>query len=377
MASMELRILRFDGDSPARPIESPPSNLETGWVWIDIDATAEDLDELATLAEGLGLDALAVRDAIEDLDLPKADDFGSSLLVILHALAENEVATYELDCFLTDRHLITIRQTRSPAVEALWDGVQRRIELGAGGPDDLLARLADITTRRLLTLLDVFDHRAEELVELALTADPGFLGEITAVRADLSTLRRAIHPQREMLDVLRRTTSPLVTESGRRRFSDVFDVATRASAGVDEARAALAETLDAYGGAEARQATEVTKVLTVYAAIMLPLSLIAGFFGMNFTNIPLVGSDAGWVVVSGFMAVVAVVSLGVFITLGWTRRPSGRAAGAVLGHGLIEAARTPAHLVGAVYEISTMPLRSVTATRRPRRPAADPPTLER
>ncbi len=78
------------------------------------------------------------------------------------------------------------------------------------------------------------------------------------------------------------------------------------------------------------------------------------------------------------MGLVASVSLGVFISLGWTRRPSGRAAGAVLGHGLIEAARAPAQLVGAVYEISTMPVRSAATVRRPRRkPSTDDRRPER
>ena len=211
-------------------------------------------------------------------------------------------------------------------------------------------------------MLDVFDDRNEELIQRALLADPDFLVEITAVRSDLAALRRAVHPQREALDVLRHSTSPLVSDGGRRRFSDVFDTALRASQGVDGARAALAETLDAYRGAEARQATEVTKVLTVYAAIMLPLSLVAGFFGMNFVELPLLSSPAGWLIVTGFMAFIAVASVGVFVSLGWTRRLSGRTAGAVLGRGLVEAARAPAQLVGAVFEISTMPMRSVAGT---------------
>ena len=134
--------------------------------------------------------------------------------------------------------------------------------------------------------------------------------------------------------MLRHSTSELISESGRRRFSDVFDTAQRAAAGVESSRAALAEALDAYRGAEARQATEVTKILTV------------------------------------FMALVAIVSLGVFVALGWIHRPSGRSAGALLGRGLAEAARTPAQLVGAVFEISTKPLRtvagSVAGRRRPR-----------
>ncbi len=363
---MEIRALQCAGDEPAvwlaDPAAAPP---EARWVWIDMVVRPEDTPEMVAITGGLGLDTLAVLDAVLDLDLPKIDDFDTSLLVILHGLTADRVATYELDCFITEDHLVTIHRERSPSVDALWEGIQRRPELAAGGPDQVLARLADVVTRRLVTVLDVFDRRIDGLIELALRADDRLLVEVTAVRADLAALRRVVHPQREVLDVLRRSTSPLMSEAGRRRSSDVFDVATRAAQGHDAARAALAETLDAYRGAEARQATEVTKVLTVYAAIMLPLSLIAGFFGMNFPNLPGADSDRGWIWAAALMGLVAVVSLGIFVSLGWIRRPSGRSAGEVLGHGLVEAARAPAQLVGAVFEISTMPLRGIA--RVPRR----------
>ena len=341
------------------PSVEPPGE---GWVWIDITAGPDDHDELADLVEQMGLDALAVRDAVEDIDLPKVDDFGTFMLVVLHALSEERIDTYELDCFLSESRLVTVHEQRSPSVEALWEGVLCRPELASGGPDEALARLADVATRRLVCVLDVFDDRNEELIDRALNADADFLVEIVAVRADLAALRRAVHPQREALDLLRYSISPLISDGGRRRFSDVFDTASRLAQGVDGARTALAETLDAYRGAEARQATEVTKVLTVYAAIMLPLSLVAGFFGMNFVDLPLLASPAGWIVVTGFMAFIAFLSLGVFVSLGWTRRTSGRSAGAIIGRGLVEAARTPAQLVGAVFEISTMPMRSVAGS---------------
>ncbi len=359
---MLQRAVHFEPGRSAVPVEISAELPETGWVWIDITAGRDDHDELSELAEQLGLDALAVRDAVEDIDLPKVDDFGSFMLVVLHALGEERIETYEVDCFLSERRLVTIHDQRSLSVDALWEGVQRQAELASGGPDEALARLADVATRRLVSVLDVFDDRTEELIERALSADADFLVEITAVRSDLAALRRAVHPQREALDILRHSISPLVSSGGRRRFSDVFDTASRTAQGVDGARTALAETLDAYRGAEARQATEVTKVLTVYAAIMLPLSLVAGFFGMNFVDLPLLTSPTGWIVVTGLMAMVAIVSLGVFVSLGWTRRTSGRSAGAILGRGLVEAARTPAQLVGAVFEISTMPMRSVAGS---------------
>lgn len=365
---MLIHALRFGTGECAAATEPTTAPPESGWVWIDVTAGPGDMDRLTALTEGLGLDALAVRDTVEDTDLPKVDDFGSSVHVVLHALSDKKIATFEIGCFLSEGCLVTIHEQPSPSIDVLWDGVQHRAALAGGGADVTLARLADVATRRLVSVLDAFDDRNEELIGSALSADADFLAEITAVRADLAALRRSVHPQREALDVLRRSTSPLISDPGRRRFSDVFDTASRAAQGVDGARAALAETLEAYRGAEARKATEVTKVLTVYAAIVLPLSLIAGFFGMNFVDLPLLDSRTGWIIVTAFMGFVAIVSLGIFVALGWTRRPSGRTAGALLGRGLAEAARSPAQLVGAVFEISTMPIRSAAGSvvRRPR-----------
>jgi len=362
---VDIRVLHFPPRGPALPHHDPLTDPGSGWLWIDVDADSDDTSQLTSLTQTMGLDPLAVRDAIEDVDLPKVDDFGESLLVIMHALGDERGETYELDCFLTSNRLVTVHRRRSPSIEAVWHAAQTRSDIAAGGPDEMLARLADVVTRRLLSVLEVFESRNDDLIDLALTADTGFLSELTAVRADLSVLRRAVHPQRECFDELRRSPSPLLSDAGRRRFSDVFDAASRAAQGVDAARTALSETLDAYRGAEARQATNVSMVLTIYAAIMLPLSLVAGFFGMNFSNLPLIDDDEGWVIVTVAMALIALVSLGVFITLGWVRRPSGRRAGETLGRGLIEAARAPVQLVGALYEISTLPVRGVRGRRPP------------
>jgi magnesium transporter len=333
-------------------------------VWVDIVAVEADLPAVLDLVSQYGLDRLAVRDAVLDIDMPKVDDFGDDLLVVLHsvnAATMTTVATYEVDCFLTRRHLITIRSGPSETIDALWNQAQTRPDLARLTVDELAAVLSDLMSRSLLAVLEAFDDRVEELIGKALRADSTLLEDLTAVRTDLIAVRRVVHPLREALDVLRHSGSELVTDAGRRRFSDVFDVASRLADGLDEARAALAETLDAYRGAEAREATEVSKVLTVYAAIMLPLSLIAGFWGMNFNNLPWTGSSWGWVVVTAIMIIVAVVSLGMFISLGWVRKPSGRSAGRAIGQGLIEATKTPVHIVGAVFEMSAMPIRATTA----------------
>ncbi|MDH3704610.1 MAG: magnesium transporter CorA family protein [Acidimicrobiia bacterium] len=342
---------------------------DRGWSWVDVTlGENDDADALNSVGDHFQLDRVAVHDARGDPDLPKFDDFGHHLLVVLHGLRDDRIASYELDCFVSARVLVTVRRHDSASIDTLWDALQRSTDLAEGGVDELAARLADVLTRRLLSVVDAFDERLDGLIAQALAADDRLLSDLTAVRADLAAIRRVAHPQRETLDELRHTRSPLLSDAARRRFSDVFDVAARAVVDLDGARSALTETLEAYRGAEARRATDVTRMLTVYAAVLLPLSLVASFFGMNHQNLPTIGQDWGWVAVTAVMAVMASTSLGIFVATGWIRRPSGRATGATIGRGLIEAARTPAQLVGAVYEISVLPIRTVASrTRTPPR----------
>ena len=364
-AGMQTRILRWDGTGTPEP-SNDITPVPTGWTWIDVTvdgSTDEAADTVRAVVAPLGLDSIALHDALHEANLPKVDDFGDQVHLVLHGLRYDRIETYEVDCFIAASVLVTFRAADAPAVESLWTSVQTHPELAGGTAGELAARLADGLSRRLLAVVDAFDGRVDELTAQALRADAGLLADVMAVRADLSKIRRVVIPQREALDLLRVADSPQITDSARRRFSDVFDVASRAATGLDAARSALSETLDAYRGAEARQATEVTKVLTVYAAVMLPLSLIAGFFGMNHTNLPTLDSDWGWIFVAALMVTVAAVSIGVFVAEGWVKRPSGRKAGATLGRGLLEAARTPAQVAGAVYEISSLPLRTAITRR--------------
>ena len=181
---METWILRSHADGTITLEQQIPSGtLDQGWVWVDVLVGDEDTDELVDLTTGLDFDALAVRDAVDDVDLPKLDDFGHHLLLILHGLRDDRVQTYELDCFVTNRYLVTVRRIHSPALDVLWDRVQDSPGLAGGGVDELAARLADVLTRRLLAVMDAFDDRTEELVAKALEAHPDLVAELTACAA--------------------------------------------------------------------------------------------------------------------------------------------------------------------------------------------------
>jgi magnesium transporter len=349
------RWLEFGSDGVI-PAADNTSSIDS-WKWLDLQVGEgpKEVDEARALLAGFGFDPLAIDDAVSDRDLPKVDDFGDHLLVILHGLRVEGHGTYELDCFLTSSMLVTVRAEPSPAVDVMFDRVSDQHMSTPENPSELLGRLADLIGRGLQSVVEAFDDRIESLIVQALDADDELLEDLMAVRSEVVAVRRVVRPQREALDVLRHVESSLVTSVAMRRFADVFDVANRTVSGLDAARSSLAETLDTYRGAEARRATDVTMVLTVYAAVVLPLSLVAGFFGMNNQNIPGVDTDHGWIAVLVGMVVLALSSLFVFWRLGWLA-PLGARGQATKGRGLTGVLRTPAQVAADAR------------TRAPRRP---------
>lgn len=343
-----LRILQCARDETTREvsleelsIEQVTSSAESGWVWVDADTSNS--AELVELGEQLGLDSLAMFDAVSDIDLAKVDDFGEHLLIVLHGLSEEsteEIQTYELDIFLTQNALITVRSGNSRTIDHLWNEVRHSHELKDAGPDVVAARIASTIMKRWASIVTSFDEQLDDLVERALEADKTVLRDVTFLRTELSTVRKTLRPQLETLAELRHASSPLIGQQSQRRYADAFDTSTRIEHAIEGIRVELLAALDAYRGAEARTATEISRVLTIYAAILLPLSFIVGFFGMNVPNLPGSESSSAWIWIVVAMVAITVISLATFAKAGWVRfhSPPGPST---FARRTLERARTP------------------------------------
>ncbi|MDW3176703.1 MAG: magnesium transporter CorA family protein [Acidimicrobiia bacterium] len=319
-----LRMVRWSPHSTAVPISLDELHSADPNEWTWIDAETSDREQLVLIAERFGLDRLAMVDAVDDVDLSKVDDFGDNMLIVLHGLSESsdeEVETYEVDMFLTNNMLITVRSGKSRSVDLLWHDVQRNVEFTDCSPDVVAARIASVMMRRWGSIVSSFEEQIDELIERALVADRDVLRDVTFLRTELSTIRGTLRPQVESLAELRNSTSSLLSTRGQRRFSDAFDSSTRIDHAIEGVRSELFTALDAYRGAEARAATEINKVLTIYAAILLPLSFVAGFFGMNVPNLPGSESESAWIWILLGMAVMSIVSLLLFARARWITLP--------------------------------------------------------
>lgn len=314
-----------------------------GWIWLDI--VDQDPAAILTRLEPFPLDPLAVEDVLDEVQLPKLEDFGDHLFLILHGLvdADDRISTAELDCFLGDGWLVTVHHRPLLGLDWVWDGATRHQEFIAGGTDLLLARIAEATGRRYLPLIDQLEAHIDELSDLAIEGDISVLGGVQQLRRDESTIRRVLRPQRDALQQIRTVPIAMLDEGARRRFSDAYDQHNRVIESLLTARTLLSDVLDTYRGASAEQAANVSKVLTIYAAIMLPLSLIAGIYGMNFRTVPGSDSSFGFEAVIAAMVVIGLTSWLVFERVGFVTRRSLRVRS--VGRGLSAVGRLPVRTV--------------------------------
>ncbi len=331
------------------PERSRRQVLPGGGLWID-----HDLDEVEVehIAEAHDLPDAAVEDVLDIEQLPKRETFGDQLFVVLHALTtddEDRLDTIELDCFVVGDTLITMHARPVPSIDWLWDRLADHAHLAADGPATLLGHLAELIGRRYLTIIDEFERRIDQLADDALVASPTVLAEIQMLRREESTIRTMLNPQLRVLDDLVSRTVELVDEPARRQLVDAYDAHAKVVSSLGTARQLMTDTLDTYRGAVAERQGRAANLLTVYAAIVLPMTLIAGWYGMNTRDLPASEEPWGWIVVTAVMVAVGVVSWLWFARIGLVGRPR---LAAPVGRGLASAARAP--------------MRPVTALRRSR-----------
>ena len=308
-----------------------------GWLWLDV--TDFDADDVAEVGRHFGFDALEIEDVLDWSKFPKVEERDDHTLVVGHGLStavSDRLATVEYDVFIGDRFLVTFHG------EALSGFVWGRTHavvpgaLNAAGPDLLWARIAESGAEGYRPVVDGLEQRIEELEDRAIRADPSVPADVLALRRDSQTLGEVVSAQRDAFRILGREEYPAITRQGRRRLTHVYDDYSRLTRTLEAAPVLLASVLETYRGTVAERANEVMKVLTVFAAIVLPLSLIAGVYGMNFSHMPELLWRWGYLGVMILMLIVGVSLWVYFARRGFVGGPRLGAVPGVVGRGLVE-----------------------------------------
>jgi magnesium transporter len=301
-----------------------PAGLRTivdipGLLWLDLDdPMSRDLDDLAVR---YGFHELAIEDCRHHIQLAKLDYYdGYSFIIInsTHYTAKPcEVQVREIDAFLGPDYIVTVHEGASTAIEE----IQKRVASNAKHltrPDQVLHAIVDIVVDRYLPTLDHIGDTIDEVEDqLLISPTPTLLQTIFELKRGLLQFRRAVSSQRELLNLLIRDDSSLIHQDMRIYFRDVYDHVVRAMDLVETYRDLLTGGLDIYLTQMANRTNDIVKALTILATIMLPLTLVTGYFGMNFENMPLLKTPNGtWYATAG-MLVITISMLTFFKLRKW------------------------------------------------------------
>ena len=310
-----------------------------GWLWLDVvDFTAE---EAFTVSRDFGFDPIAMEDVTDLTEFPKVDDYEDHAFVVAHGVAPDpsRLHTSEYNAFIGSRLLVTFHREDLP--EFLW--VRQRVEepgwLGDSGPDQLFARLAEVGARRFQPLVEGLEVRVLDVEARAVAGDHTVIGEVQALRRDALVLRKIVGPLRDTFMRLGSEQLAGVGERARLRCQSVRDHYFRIAESLDTAQAVLGAVLETYRSTVAERTNEVMKVLTVFTAVMLPLSLVAGIYGMNFVHIPELGWRLGYLWALGGMVLIGLALWVYFARRGFVGGPRWDRAPRVVGKGLADLVR--------------------------------------
>jgi magnesium transporter len=289
--------------------------------WIDVEGLHE-VEMIQQVGECKGIHPLVLEDIVNTDQRPKLDDYGDYLYIVLKMLRTRgeEIVTEQVSLILGANVVISFQEGMEGDV---FNPIRERIRNGKGkirgmGGDYLVYTLIDAIVDNYFVVLDGVGERIEVLEEaVVMTPAPETVREIHRLKRDMIFLRKAVWPLREVIGALERRESRLVSEEVTLYLRDVYDHTIQVMDTIEASRDMLSGMLDIYLSSISNRMNEIMKFLTVIGTIFIPLTFLAGVYGMNFQNMPELHWQWGYYGCLLLMLGVALGLLAYFRRKGW------------------------------------------------------------
>ncbi len=328
-----VSVLSFDLDgldetnvsSPAEAIDFAGKRAVT---WIDVRGLG-DGSIVREFGELLKLHPLAVSDVVNVGQRPKVDEYEGyaySVLRMVTMLPGKDLQWEQISLFILPGLVLTFQETHQDCFEPLRDRIRRgRPMIRSSGADYLAMMVIDALVDGYFPVLEHYGDRIDQHEDRVLESDDqgtGMVRDLYGTKRNLAAFRRAAWPLREALGQLHRGNSPIVTRDARLHLRDTLDHIMQLVEVNESYRELTTSLVDLHLSIVGQKTNDVMRVLTVVSTIFIPLTFIAGVYGMNFDqshpwNLPELRSPYGY---AGFIAVCTVIAgmlLLLFRRLGW------------------------------------------------------------
>ena len=316
---------------PGKPIRKnvPPQEFpllirnRRGLLWVDFEN--EPAESCLPVLQGFNFHPLAIDDALQETHVPKLDDWGGYLYIVLNYMIvlnnrENwETEVDELDIFLGQNYIVTLHDRRITAIEDVWQVCDRDPRTLQDGADHLLYKIADNLVTEYMPAVEEIDTAIDEIEDQVFDRpSPRTLERLFSLKRVLLAMRRILLPQREVLNKLARDDYRVIDPRDRIFFRDIYDHLVRLHDLNESLRDLVGGALDTYLSVVNNRMNDIMKTLTIITTLFMPITFITGFFGMNFFE-P-VANLTGWTTRLIFSLVMFVLLLFPFGMYLWMRR---------------------------------------------------------
>jgi magnesium transporter len=323
--AVQLHLMDYDGEGLrerrlAAIEEAFVSRLAAGVTWIDIDGLQE-VEVVRKLGEEFGIHPLVQEDILNATQRPKVEDHGSYLFIVARMIygdGERRIETEQLSLVVGPNYVISFQEK---AGRDIFESVRERLRHNRGGirqygADHLAYALLDTTVDHYFVVLENLGDQVDQLEDQLLEKpEVEMLQAIQQVRREVLFLRQAAWPLREVVNQLYREASPLVAQETRLYLRDIYDHLVQMIDTVEISREIVVGLLDLHLFNLNNRMNEVMKILALFTSIFIPLTFIAGVYGMNFHHMPEL--DVAWAYPALW---VVMVSIGVGMVLYFRRK---------------------------------------------------------
>ncbi|GAB6991845.1 magnesium/cobalt transporter CorA [Paenibacillus pini] len=266
------------------------------WMWVDFNAPSP--AESALLTTHFHFHPLAVEDCLHVLQRPKLDNYEDLQFFVLHALEPDSLRVVEVDVFLAHNLMVSFHSKVLQELDDAWEEIIQHAhdrKIWARGPVSCAYNVMDkLVDRYFPSLYTIEDELAELESRGSSESVEDLMNQVFDLRGRLLKLRRTIVPMRDLMYRIVNSQHVQSNTEHKVYFADIYDHLLKLTDMIEADREMTADLRDSYISLNSNRMNSIMKTLTVITTIFMPLTLIAGIYGMNFVNMPELGWKYGY-----------------------------------------------------------------------------------
>ena len=299
------------------PIKDSP-----GVIWINIDGLHE-TGLIEKIGESFNIHPLILEDILHTRTRPKVEVFDTGIFLVFNLLYHNEAAgeilSEQFSIILGSNFVISFQERENPLFNPLMDRIRNdKSRIRKKGADYLAYALLDMAVDSYFIILETLEEKIEALdEELIISMSRETFKSISNMKRNLISMRKAVVPLRELINTLEKNDSGLIDDGTLIFFRDIYDHVLQIQETTDIYREIVSGLHDIYLANVNNKTNEIMKTLTMTATIFIPLTFIAGIYGMNFKYMPELELKVSYPIVIIVFVVVAAIMLYFFRKKKW------------------------------------------------------------